>query len=398
MILGCKYLARLYAYFCGLVSDRRFVTKTGAAGVFSIAGIGSFSDAYGLRGVVGYIAALAILRVAFAIPVSHAVKRFPEWMLKIHRWSPCLILGGALGVLSGHLWLLPLCLALYISTWWTMYHSLREIRGKTTADFVDGEVWSSVLGTILALFVTSEFSIEAAAVFGGVLCLTGALIPVDVTADELLDSLETWEEEARGRSREEIANGVRIARGIGLVSFCSLSSLRINLLDAPGEAPSEGILYLGVAIVIMELLVWIFTSKTTQGLRNFVTRRKDRGGEGREYGGRRETVLAFIITTAGFGAMMQQSELIFAVGYIIVSISLRGVYRDCDQEYARSNLRGLNGNPAARELEKFATWMFLCPILLVPWILPYVGIIGAMMLLNSSFTHPRDRGTVVDRK
>ena len=389
-----KYLTKLTSYFHGLISDRRFPVKVGASGVFGISGIGAFSDAYGLEGVIGYISVLALLRVLFSIPVSLAVKRFPATMLEAHRWSPCLILLGSMSMLSGHLWILPICLALYISTWWTMYHSLREIRGKSTGDFVDVEVWSSILGTILALVITHEFSIYIAGAVGGFLCLAGAIIPVDVSAEELLDALETWQKEASSRSRAEIANGARIARGVGTIGFCSLSSLRITLLDTPdGASLFQGVLSLGLVVVLMELVVWLWTSKTTQGLRDLFSS-KDKGGQGREYGGRRDTVVAFIFTVAGFSAMMMTESIeVFCTGYILVSISTRGVNREVDQEFARSNLRGINGNPAAREIEKFSTWLFLCPLLWMPWLLAPVGILGAAMLLSSSFTHPRDRGS-----
>ena len=206
MISIWKYLSIVMAYFRGLISDRRFPVKVGAAGVFSIAGIGAFSDAYGLSGVIGYITSLAVLRVLFSIPVSLAVKRYPEATLKSYRWSPCLILLGTLSMLAGHLWLLPVCLALYISLFWVHYHSIREIRGKGTQDFVDVEVWASIIGTGLALNITHFFSIEIAGVVGGVLCFTGALKPLDVTAEELLDTLAVWEKEASSRSPFEIAN------------------------------------------------------------------------------------------------------------------------------------------------------------------------------------------------
>jgi hypothetical protein len=170
--------------------------------------------------------------------------------------------------------------------------------------------------------------------------------------------------------------------------------LRITLLDTPdGASLFQGVLSLGLVVVLMEFVVWLWTSKTTQGLRDLFSS-KDKGGQGREYGGRRDTVVAFIFTVAGFSAMMMTESIeVFCTGYILVSISTRGVNREVDQEFARSNLRGINGNPAAREIEKFSTWLFLCPLLWMPWLLAPVGILGAAMLLSSSFTHPRDRGS-----
>ena len=295
MISIWTYLSIVMAYFRGLISDRRFPVKVGAAGVFGIAGIGAFSDAYGLSGIITYITLLAILRVVFSVPISLAVKRYPEATLKSYRWSPCLILIGTLSLLAGHLLWLPVFLALYISLFWVLYHSVREIRGKGTQDFVDVEVWASIIGTSLALITTHFFSIEIAGLVGGVLCFTGALKPVDVSAEELLDTLEAWEKEASSRSPSEIANGAKIARAIGTVGFCSLSLLRITILDTPDLF--DGVLSLGLIVCCCEFVVWSF-----QGLRNYFSG-KAKGEQGRRYGSPNEMAIGFIITVVGFSLM-----------------------------------------------------------------------------------------------
>jgi len=358
---------------------KRFPVKIGASGVFGLAGIGSFADAWGVDGVVLYITSLAALRVCFIIPISWMVKRWPEITIHCFRWSPALILLGSISVYLGHLLFLPLALSLYISFWWSHYHSVRELKGHGTESFVDTEVLASICGSIFVLVLTHVYSIQVAAVGGGLLCALGALIPVKVTGEELRQVLQEWESQASLRSATEISNGVTIARAVGTVSFCSLSLLRIKTLDT--ENFFEGVWSLGITIAGCEAVVWLFLKVL----------RKNKGEEGPTYGGRTAMALGFAVSLLGFILMAFNSSAMISAGYIAISIVSRSINREVDQEFARSHLRGVDGNPATREIEKFVCWLVLTPLLLHPQMLVPAGIAGSFVLINCNFSHPRDR-------
>ncbi len=362
---------------------RRLLVRVATACVFAIGGVALFALRWQLEGVLIYIAISNIAKLIGAELTTSVVVVNGRIGIGMYRWSPGLIaVGGVLPLLFPGsvpaLLLLPVCIGMYVGIWWSLHHDLAQMLGRGTRSFQATEVLGTLVGTVILIAVSTQFTIATAVAVGGVFALAGtaAKVPIDPLA--LQERIASWSDEARGRADEVVENGKMMARSVAMISFSALSCLRIEALTG-NTSILAGIVELGAVLCLAEFVVWLFTGRIP-------------------YDDSRLKVAGFSLTVIGFALIaaalngLSGGSIgpigVFGLGYVSVALAARSVHRTADQQFARASLRGVENRPGVRERTKFRVYVFLLPLLAAPWILPVVGVLGALMLLRCRFEGP----------
>ena len=354
---------------------RRGIVKIGAFSIFIIGAPVIFATRFGLEGLIIYISLMALFRLLSSIVVSEIMKHNPTAGLRLYARSPLLLVLSAAvpwaNLPEEALVLMTVFNGSYIGLFWTCHFGVNQYLGGTTEDYQFTEVVSSAVGAMLSVALTIWGSVELAVGVGGAFCLAGSMIPLGIEPGGFKKQLTNWSEEAVGRPVDEIQNGLTIVIATALVNFSSLTTLRIETLV--GTSVIAGVVSLGIAIAGTEVFVYYGTRRVPlndPGLRR----------------------VAFVVTTAGFVMMFIGSPAFVAAGYWLITTISRSHYRVADRSLGRSALRGIGGRPGAREQLRYSVLLLLCPLLLIPDVLPLFGTIGAYLLLKSDFRSSDENG------
>ena len=148
------------------------------------------------------------------------------------------------------------------------------------------------------------------------------------------------------------------------MTLSSLSLIRIHAFGAT-ESILDGVIGLGAVLAAAELVTYL--------VKNYLKV---------PYDSKWFSNLSFTAVIFGFLAMGQwfgNASLMTYLGYLIITTISRSFFRTVDREFARSSLRGIGELPGLRELTRYRAAAILVPFVLVPNILPYIGIIFAIV-------------------
>nr|AIF25461.1 hypothetical protein [uncultured marine group II/III euryarchaeote SAT1000_51_D10] len=351
------------------VDVRRMAVKTGSSMILHLSGIALFSEAYGYGGVIRYILVLVLARWIFLEGVSRLVSRYPNVGPTIYQLSGLSLALVAIPVLvvqesAFSLYSIPVLVALFVATHWGLYFEISETQGQDTEGYDRTEVFASFLSAVLVVLVSLRYSIEYAAALGALISLLVSFKRVDVTPEDFQAAQDEWRLEANSRERKSVLNGYLIVISISAMTLSSLSLIRIHAFGTT-ESIVDGVIELGVVLAVAELVTYL--------VKNYFKV---------PYDSQWFSNLSFVTTLVGFLAMTQwfgDTWLLPYIGYLIVTTNSRGFFRTADREFARAALRGIGELPGLRELTRYRAAAILVPLVLVPNILPYIGIIFAIV-------------------
>jgi len=352
------------------IDYRRAAVKTGSSMILHLSAIALFSDAFGYEGVIRYILILVVARWIFTEGVSRLVCRVPRVGPTVYRLSGlslALIAIPALVVQDSafSLYSIPILVALFVATHWGLYYEISDTQGQDTAAFDRTEVFASFLSAMLVILVTYYFSVEYAAALGALISLLIVCFwPLEVTPENFQEAQDNWRLEAKSRHSKSVMNGFLIVISISAMNLSALSLIRIHAFGVT-ESIELGVLGLGAILAVAELITYCvkryfkvpYDSKWFSNL-SFVT-----------------VVFGFLMMSQWFGDAWFMTYL----GYLIITTISRSFYRTADKEFARAALRGHGKLPGLRELTRYRAAAFLVPLVVIPVILPYIGILFAIV-------------------
>nr|AIF03948.1 hypothetical protein [uncultured marine group II/III euryarchaeote KM3_16_D09] len=351
------------------VDVRRMVVKTGSSMILHLSGIALFSEAYGYGGVIRYILILVLARWIFLEVVSRLVSRYPSVGPTIYQLSSLSLALVAIPVLvtqesAFSLYSIPVLVALFVATHWGLYFEISETQGQDTEGYDRTEVFASFLSAVLVVLVSLRYSIEYAAALGALISLLVSFKKVGITPEDFQAAQDEWRSEANSRERKSVLNGYLIVISISAMTLSSLSLIRIHAFGAT-ESILDGVIGLGAVLAAAELVTYL--------VKNYLKV---------PYDSQWFSNLSFTAVIFGFLAMGQwfgNASLMTYLGYLIITTISRSFFRTVDREFARSSLRGIGELPGLRELTRYRAAAILVPFVLVPNILPYIGIIFAIV-------------------
>ena len=351
------------------VDVRRMVVKTGSSMILHLSGIALFSEAYGYGGVIRYILILVLARWIFLEVVSRLVSRYPSVGPTIYQLSSLSLALVAIPVLvtqesAFSLYSIPVLVALFVATHWGLYFEISETQGQDTEGYDRTEVFASFLSAVLVVLVSLRYSIEYAAALGALISLLVSFKKVDITPEDFQAAQDEWRSEANSRERKSVLNGYLIVISISAMTLSSLSLIRIHAFGTT-ESILDGVIELGAVLAAAELVTYL--------VKNYLKV---------PYDSQWFSNLSFTAVIFGFLAMGQwfgNASLMTYLGYLIITTISRSFFRTVDREFARSSLRGIGELPGLRELTRYRAAAFFVPLVLVPNILPYIGIIFAIV-------------------
>ena len=351
------------------VDVRRMVVKTGSSMILHLSGIALFSEAYGYGGVIRYILMLVLARWIFLEGVSRLVSRYPSVGPTIYQLSSLSLALVAIPVLvtqesAFSLYSIPILVALFVATHWGLYFEISETQGQDTEGYDRTEVFASFLSAVLVVLVSLRYSIEYAAALGALISLLVSFKKVGITPEDFQAAQDEWRSEANSRERKSVFNGYLIVISISAMNLSSLSLIRIHAFGDT-ESILDGVIGLGAVLAAAELVTYL--------VKNYLKV---------PYDSQWFSNLSFTAVIFGFLAMGQwfgNASLMTYLGYLIITTISRSFFRTVDREFARSSLRGIGELPGLRELTRYRSAAILVPFVLVPTILPYIGIIFAIV-------------------